>query len=100
MNEETLSDIHNKLTAAQVVLERIANGEHVPREVAELALRDLKKAVQHLRIDRRFQAAVRTGDEQIANGKTVPYSRDLMKKIEERAVTKVQQGKKVKNKER
>ena len=61
----------------------------------------VKDAVRHMREEEekfhRFQAAVRIGDEQIANGKTVPYSRDLMKKIEQRAVIKAQQGKKVKN---
>lgn len=61
----------------------------------------VKDAVRHMREEEekfhRFQAAVRIGDEQIANGKTVPYSRDLMKKIEQRAITKAQQGKKVKN---
>ena len=40
---------------------------------------------------------MRIGDEQIANGEAVPYNRDLMKKIEHRAVQKAQQGKKVKN---
>ena len=37
MNEEISSGIRNKLTAPQVVLERMANGEQVPREVADRA---------------------------------------------------------------
>jgi antitoxin ParD1/3/4 len=61
----------------------------------------VKDAVRHMRQEeerlQRFQAAVQIGDEQIANGKAVPYSQDLMKKIEHRAVTKARQGKKVKN---
>jgi hypothetical protein len=48
MNEEILSDIRNWLTSVQVVLERIGKGEHVPREVSNLALKDLKKAIQNL----------------------------------------------------
>lgn len=48
MNEESLSDIRNWLTAAQVVLEKMAKGEHVPQKVLRLALQDLKKAIQHL----------------------------------------------------
>ena len=61
----------------------------------------VKDAVRHMREEeekfQRFQAAVRIGDEQIASGKTAPYSQELMKKIEQRAVSKAQQGKKVKN---
>ena len=34
----------------------------------------------------RFQAAVRIGDEQIERGETVPYSRELMEQIGQRAV--------------
>ena len=48
MNEEILSDIRNWLTAAQVVLEKMGKGEHVPKNVSKLALQDLKKAVQSL----------------------------------------------------
>ena len=61
----------------------------------------VKDAVRHMREEEekfnRFQAAVRIGDEQIANGETVPYNRDLMKKIEQSAVKKAQEGKKVNN---
>mgnify|MGYP001564736194 CR=1 FL=1 len=61
----------------------------------------VKDAVRHMREEeekfKRFQAAVRVGDEQITNGKAVVYSRDLMTKIEQRAVKKAQQGKKVNN---
>jgi Arc/MetJ-type ribon-helix-helix transcriptional regulator len=61
----------------------------------------VKDAVRHMREEeekfKHFQAAVRVGDEQIANGETVSYSGDLMTKIEQRAVKKAQQGKKVNN---
>jgi antitoxin ParD1/3/4 len=61
----------------------------------------VKDAVRHMREEEekllRLQAAVRIGDEQIAAGKVVPYSRESMKNIENRAVKKAQQGKKVNN---
>lgn len=43
----------------------------------------------------RFQAAVRIGDAQIARGETVPYSRELMEQIGQRAVQRAKQGKKI-----
>ena len=45
----------------------------------------------------RFQAAVRIGDEQIGRGETVPYSKELMEEIRQRAVQRAKQGKKIYN---
>lgn len=45
MNEEILSDIRNKLTAPKVALEKLANGENVPRGYLDLALKELKAAI-------------------------------------------------------
>jgi antitoxin ParD1/3/4 len=45
----------------------------------------------------RFQAAVRIGDEQIERGDTVPYSKELMEQISQRAVQRAKQGKKIDN---
>ena len=44
-----------------------------------------------------FQAAVRIGDEQMARGETVPYSRELMEQLGQRAVQHAKQGKKIDN---
>jgi len=46
MNEEIIADIRNKLTAPQVVLEKMAKGEQVSPKVSKLALKDLKAAIQ------------------------------------------------------
>jgi antitoxin ParD1/3/4 len=45
----------------------------------------------------RFQAAVRIGDEQIERGDTVPYSKELMEHISQRAVQRAKQGKPIDN---
>lgn len=45
----------------------------------------------------RFQATVRLGDEQIARGETVPYSKELMEQIGQRAVQRAKQGHKIDN---
>jgi hypothetical protein len=45
MNEEILSDIRNKLTAPKIALEKLANGEKLPREYLELALKELKSII-------------------------------------------------------
>jgi antitoxin ParD1/3/4 len=45
----------------------------------------------------RFQAAVRIGDEQIERGDTVPYSKELMEQIGQRAVQRAKQGKPIDN---
>jgi antitoxin ParD1/3/4 len=45
----------------------------------------------------RFQAAVRIGDEQIERGETVPYSKELMEQISQRAVQRAKQGKTIDN---
>jgi len=45
----------------------------------------------------RFQAAVRLGDEQIERGETVPYSKELMEQIGQRAVQRAKQGHKIDN---
>ena len=61
----------------------------------------VKDAVRHMREEEekfnRFEAAVRVGDEQIANGQTVPYSSELMNKIRHRAIKKALKAKKVIN---
>ena len=45
MDKELLSDIRNKLTAPKTALEKLANGEKVPKEFLELALKKLKTAI-------------------------------------------------------
>lgn len=45
MNEEILSDIRNKLTAPKIALEKLANGEKMPKEFLELAMKELNAAV-------------------------------------------------------
>jgi antitoxin ParD1/3/4 len=45
----------------------------------------------------RFQADVRIGDEQIERGETVPYSKELMEQIGQRAMQRAKQGKKIDN---
>jgi hypothetical protein len=48
MNEEILSNVRNWLTPTQVVLEKMGEGEDVPRNVLKLALQDLKMAIECL----------------------------------------------------
>lgn len=61
----------------------------------------VRDAVRRMREDEeriaRFQAAVRLGDEQIERGETVPYSKELMEQIGQRAVQRAKQGKKIDN---
>lgn len=58
----------------------------------------VKDAVRHMREEdekiKRFQAAVRIGDEQIDNGETVPYSKDLMEKATKSAIKRARKGEK------
>ena len=42
MNDELLSDILNKLTAPKIALEKLAQGENLPSEFIELALKELE----------------------------------------------------------
>lgn len=49
MNEELLSDIRNKLTAPKIALEKLVNGENLPKEFLELALKELQAAIILLR---------------------------------------------------
>jgi antitoxin ParD1/3/4 len=44
-----------------------------------------------------FRAAVQIGDEQIERGETVPYSKELLKTIEARAIQRAKTGKKINN---
>ena len=44
MNEEILSEIHNKLTAPKIALEKLAKGEEEPRELLKLAAAELNAA--------------------------------------------------------
>lgn len=48
MNDELLSDIRNKLTAPKIALEKLAKGEHLPREFIKLALKDLKTIINRI----------------------------------------------------
>ena len=56
----------------------------------------IRDAVRRMREEEeriaRFQAAVRIGDEQIERGETVPYSKELMEEIGQRAVQRATQG--------
>lgn len=45
MNIEILSEIRNKLTAPKVALEKLDNGERVPRGFLQLAAGELKAVV-------------------------------------------------------
>lgn len=45
MANEIFPEIRNKLTAPKVALEKMANGERVPREFFKLALKELEKAI-------------------------------------------------------
>ena len=61
----------------------------------------VRDTVRHMREEEeriaRFQAVVRIGDEQIVCGETVPYSRELMEHIGQRAVQRDKQGQKIDN---
>jgi antitoxin ParD1/3/4 len=63
-------------------------------EVVKDAVRRMREEEERMA---RFQAAVRIGDEQIERGETVPYSKALMEQIEQRAVQRARQGKKIDN---
>ena len=63
-------------------------------EVVRDAVRRMREEEEHVA---RFQAAVRIGDEQIERGETVPYSKELMEQIGQRAVQRAKQGKKIDN---
>ena len=63
-------------------------------EVVRDAVRRMREEDERIA---RFQAAVRIGDEQIERGETMPYSKELMEQIEQRAVQWAKQGKKIDN---
>ena len=63
-------------------------------EVVRDAVRRMREEEQRMA---RLQAAVRIGDEQIAHGDTVPYSKELLDHIGQRAVQRAKQGKKIDN---
>lgn len=63
-------------------------------EVVRDAVRRMREEDERIA---RFQAAVRLGDEQIARGETVPYSKELMEQIGQRAVQHAKQGHKIDN---
>jgi antitoxin ParD1/3/4 len=44
-----------------------------------------------------FRAAVQIGDEQIERGETVPYNKELMKKIEAQAIRRAKKHEKIDN---
>jgi antitoxin ParD1/3/4 len=63
-------------------------------EVVRDAVRRMREEEERIA---RFQAAVRIGDEQIERGDTVPYSKELMEHISQRAVQRAKQGKPIDN---
>ncbi len=63
-------------------------------EVVRDAVRRMREEEERIA---RFQAAVRIGDEQIERGETVPYSKELMEEIGQRAVQRATQGKLIDN---
>lgn len=63
-------------------------------EVVRDAVRRMREEEERIA---RFQATVRIGDEQIERGETVPYSKELMEQIGQRAVQRARQGKKIDN---
>jgi antitoxin ParD1/3/4 len=63
-------------------------------EVVRDAVRRMREEEERIA---RFQAAVRIGDEQIERGDTVPYSKELMEYISQRAVQRAKQGKPIDN---
>lgn len=46
MNKEILATISNKLTAPNTALEKMANGDKIPREFLELALKELASVTE------------------------------------------------------
>jgi antitoxin ParD1/3/4 len=56
----------------------------------------VKDAVRHMREEeerhKRFLAAVRMGDEQIARGETVAYTKDLLEHMTKNAMARAQKG--------
>lgn len=63
-------------------------------EVVRDAVRRMREEEEHIA---RFQAAVRVGDEQIARGETVPYRKELLEQLSQRAVQRAQRGNTVDN---
>ena len=63
-------------------------------EVVKDAVRRMREEEERIA---RFQAAVRIGDEQIERGETMPYSKELMEQIGQRAVQHAKQGKQIDN---
>ena len=63
-------------------------------EVVRDAVRRMREEEERIT---RFQATVRIGDEQIERGETVPYSKELIEQIGQRAVQRAKQGKKIDN---
>ena len=61
-------------------------------EVVRDAVRRMREEEERIA---QFQAAVRIGDEQIERGETVPYGRELMEQIGQRAVQRAKQGQKI-----
>ena len=51
MDNETLSELRNKLTAPKIALERLAKGEKVPLEFLELAAKELNAAADLLQVE-------------------------------------------------
>lgn len=58
----------------------------------------VKDAVRHMREEeeklKHFQDAVQIGDAQIAQGKTVPYNKDMIEKATKNAIKRAQNGEK------
>ena len=52
-------------------------------ELVKDAVRRMREAEEKIKC---FQTAVRIGDEQIANGETIPYSKDLIDKTTKSAI--------------
>ena len=74
---------------------KVASGFYTSEnEVVRDAVRRMREEEERIA---RFQAAVRIGDEQIERGETVPYSKELMEQISQRAVQRAKQGKKIDN---
>ena len=63
----------------------------VETELVKDAVRRMREEEERIK---RFQAAIRIGDEQIANGETIPYSKDLMDKATKSASNRAQNGEK------
>ena len=63
-------------------------------EVVRDAVRRMREEEERIA---RFHAAVRIGDEQIEREETVPYSRERMEQIGQRAVQRAKLGQKIDN---